>query len=124
MAETDAEPLGYAIGQMDQRPWGDWTVLDMGQGYIVKRIRVRPGGRLSLQRHAHREERWVVAEGSARVPLDSAVMTLAVGQSVAIGPRAVHRVENIADEWLVFIELQLGAVLDEDDSERRGAHFC
>lgn len=110
--------LSYSVGQKDERPWGGWAVLDVGNNYIVKRIRVRPGGRLSLQRHQHREERWMVAAGSVQVNLDGQVMHLGVGQSVAIGPRAIHRAENVTPFWGVFIELQLGAILAEDDIER------
>ena len=59
----------YAAGQNDVRPWGEWTVLDAGPGYVVKRIRVTPGGILSLQRHRHRAEEWTVVTGVARVTL-------------------------------------------------------
>ena len=108
----------YGIGESDQRPWGDWTVLDAGPGYAVKRIRVRPGGRLSLQRHAHREERWTVASGLGRATLGENVMDIRPGETVAIGPRMIHRLENPGAAWLVLIEVQLGALLAEHDIER------
>lgn len=108
----------YAVGQNDERPWGGWEVLDIGNDYVVKRIRIRPNGRLSLQRHQHREERWTVAQGIVQESLDGQVLQLGVGQSVAIGPRAIHRAENVTPFWAVFVELQLGSILSEDDIER------
>jgi mannose-6-phosphate isomerase-like protein (cupin superfamily) len=108
----------YAAGQRDSRPWGDWEVLDAGPGYAVKRIRVAPGGRLSLQKHQHRAEHWVVVEGVARVTIGTAVRDLAAGQSVDIDIGDVHRIENGGTEMVVIIELQRGAVLREDDIER------
>jgi mannose-6-phosphate isomerase-like protein (cupin superfamily) len=108
----------YAAGQRDLRPWGDWEVLDAGPGYAVKRIRVSPGGRLSLQKHQHRAEHWVVVAGVARVTVGADVRALAAGQSVDIDIGAVHRIENAGAETVVIIELQRGAVLREDDIER------
>jgi len=108
----------YRIGDADERPWGDWSVLDSGPGYAVKRIRVRPGGKLSLQRHAHREERWTVASGHARATLGEQVVDVRPGETVAITPRMVHRLENPGTEWLVLIEVQLGRKLVEHDIER------
>ncbi len=108
----------YAVGQQDTRPWGDWAVLDAGPHYAVKRIRVHPGGRLSLQRHKHRVEHWVVVAGQARVTVDQRVLDLAPGESVDIGPGAVHRMENHGTVDMVLIELQRGAILREDDIER------
>ncbi len=108
----------YAAGQRDTRPWGDWEVLDAAPGYAVKRIRVSPGGRLSLQKHEHRAEHWVVVEGVARVTVGTDVRELVAGQSVDIDIGDVHRIENGGTETVVIIELQRGAVLREDDIER------
>ena len=109
---------GYRPGQHDTRPWGDWTVIDVGPGFAVKRIRVAPGGELSLQRHAHRGEHWVVVSGQATVTLDVARHTLGPGEAIAVPQGAVHRVANGGAADLVFIEVQHGAVLSEDDIER------
>lgn len=57
----------YALGQSDTRPWGDWRVIDVGPGYVVKRITVRPEQSLSLQRHRHRDEHWLVVTGTAQI---------------------------------------------------------
>ena len=109
---------GYAAGETDRRPWGRWTVLDVGPGYAVKRIEVVPGGRLSLQRHQYRAEQWIVVVGTALVTLDAATLEVAPGGTVAIGLGQVHRVENRGGEDLVFIEVQTGARLEETDIER------
>ncbi len=113
-----AEYGAYATGQSDRRPWGDWAVLDCGPGFVVKRIRVVPGGRLSLQRHQHRAEQWTVVAGTARVTVDAVQFDVPTGQSVNVPLRAVHRLENLGEEHVVFIEVQHGALLSEDDIER------
>ena len=108
----------YTSGESDRRPWGRWTVLDVGPGYAVKRIEVLPGGKLSLQRHRFRAEHWVVVAGTATVTLDDAVFDLPPGGTVRIGLGQVHRVENRGTDPVVFIEVQTGALLDETDIER------
>lgn len=108
----------YAAGQSDARPWGHWEVLDAGPGYAVKRIRVRPGGILSLQRHQFRSEQWTVVAGHARVTRNEEVLDVGAGESVAIGLGDVHRVANPGPGELVFIEVQTGRRLREDDIER------
>ena len=102
----------------DRRPWGTFTVLDEGEGYKVKRIEVLAGKRLSYQRHARRAEHWVVVAGAARVTLDGRDLTLSVGEAVDIAVGSAHRVANAGDETLVFIEVQRGDYLGEDDITR------
>jgi mannose-6-phosphate isomerase-like protein (cupin superfamily) len=108
----------YWAGQKDTRPWGDWEVLDAGDGYVIKRIRVLPGGQLSLQRHRHRSEHWVVASGRPIVTVGDTVVELRAGESVDIVIGALHRIVNHSDEIAVLIEMQRGALLREDDIER------
>lgn len=108
----------YAAGQCDRRPWGDWAVLDAAPGYAVKRITVTPGGRLSLQRHQHRVEHWFVVSGRAQVTRNAEVLSLGVGEGIDFAMGDVHRVANEGVEDLVFIEVQRGAILREDDIER------
>jgi mannose-6-phosphate isomerase len=102
----------------DERPWGSFTVLDEGAGYKVKRIEVLPGKRLSYQRHARRAEHWMVVGGEARVTLDGEERTVRVGETVDIGTETAHRVENPGAQTLVFIEIQRGDYLGEDDITR------
>ena len=108
----------YAAGQSDHRPWGDWAVLDAGPGFAVKRIRVIPGGVLSLQRHQHRAEQWTVVAGIARVTRNTETIDLLAGESIGIGLGDIHRIANPDSTDMVFIEVQTGRDLREDDIER------
>ena len=108
----------YAAGQSDRRPWGDWAVIDAGPGFAVKRIRVVPGGVLSLQRHQHRAEQWTVVAGTARVTRNTETIELMAGESIGIGLGDIHRIANPGTTDMVFIEVQTGRDLREDDIER------
>jgi mannose-6-phosphate isomerase-like protein (cupin superfamily) len=108
----------YALGQRDERPWGTWEIIAVGPNYAVKRIVVRSGQRLSLQRHAFRAEHWLIVGGFAQVTRGTEIFPLSPGEHVAIGRGDVHRIENLGTEDLVFIEVQHGERLDEDDIER------
>lgn len=100
------------------RPWGSYTVLEEGQGYKVKRVTVKPGGRLSLQMHHRRSEHWVVIAGTARVTRGEEIFDLTVGQSTAIPTQTPHRLENPGASTLHIIEVQNGPYLGEDDIVR------
>ncbi|MEK9672774.1 MAG: mannose-1-phosphate guanylyltransferase/mannose-6-phosphate isomerase [Rhodospirillaceae bacterium] len=100
------------------RPWGSYTDIDRGARFKVKRLTVKPGGRLSLQTHKHRAEHWVVVEGVATVTRDDDVMTLQPDQSTYILPGMVHRLENRGEQDLQLIEVQVGDYLEEDDIQR------
>jgi mannose-6-phosphate isomerase-like protein (cupin superfamily) len=99
----------------ETRPWGEFHVLEEHEGYKVKRLRVTPGGRLSLQSHRHRGEHWTVVNGIATVTVGDKVTTLARSQSVDIPKGAVHRLENHHSDVLDVIEVQFGDYLGEDD---------
>ncbi len=102
----------------ETRPWGAFTVLAEGPRYKVKRIVVKPQGRLSLQSHKHRSEHWTVAFGVATATVGDAVLTLTPGQSVDIALGERHRLENFAEVDLELIEVQFGDYLGEDDIVR------
>lgn len=104
--------------RFDRRPWGTFTVLDEGENFKVKRIEVLPGKRLSYQQHAQRAEHWVVVQGSAKVTLDGRDIVVNPGEAVDIAIGMAHRVENPGNEPLVFIEVQRGSYLGEDDIVR------
>lgn len=104
--------------KFDRRPWGTFTVLDEGDGFKVKRIEVLPGKRLSYQKHAQRAEHWVVVQGTAKVTLDDEEINIPAGQAIDIAIGSAHRVENADRELLVFIEVQRGPYLGEDDIVR------
>ena len=100
------------------RPWGSYRGLDRGERFLVKRIVVKPGGRLSLQRHKHRAEHWVVVRGTARVTIGDDVRDLNENESAYIPIGTVHRLENRGAQPLELIEVQTGNHLSEDDIER------
>jgi mannose-6-phosphate isomerase-like protein (cupin superfamily) len=100
------------------RPWGSFRTLAHGEGWQVKRIVVKPGGRLSLQKHGRRAETWVVASGRANVTVDEGRRMLGPGETVEIPLGAIHRLENPGPEPLELIEVQRGSYLGEDDIVR------
>ena len=97
------------------RPWGSYQSVDMGERHQVKRIVVKPGGRLSLQKHHHRSEHWIVVRGAARVTVNEMVKTVHENESIYIPIGAVHRLENPGKISLELIEVQTGSYLGEDD---------
>jgi mannose-1-phosphate guanylyltransferase/mannose-6-phosphate isomerase len=101
-----------------KRPWGSFRRLGIGNGWQVKQIVVKPGGQLSLQKHAQRAETWVVTSGEALVTVDSRQSRLGPGETVSIPLGAVHRLENPAEVPLELIEVQRGGYLGEDDIVR------
>ena len=107
----------------EERPWGSFTVLDEGANYKVKRIEVLPGKRLSYQKHARRAEHWMIVQGTARFTLDDQELIVAIGETVDIPIGAAHRVENPGPEKLIFIEIQRGDYLGEDDIVRLSDDF-
>jgi mannose-1-phosphate guanylyltransferase/mannose-6-phosphate isomerase len=97
------------------RPWGWYQTLELQGRFQVKRIVVYPGGKLSLQKHFHRAEHWVVVRGTARVTVDNDLRELTENQSVYIPLGAVHRLENPGKIDVEIIEVQTGSYLGEDD---------
>jgi mannose-1-phosphate guanylyltransferase / mannose-6-phosphate isomerase len=101
-----------------QRPWGCYDSIDRGERFQVKRIVVKPGGRLSLQMHHHRAEHWVVVRGTARVTRGEETFLLSENQSTYIPLGVTHRLENPGKTPLEIIEVQSGCYLGEDDIVR------
>lgn len=97
------------------RPWGSYQSIDTGDRHQVKRIVVKPGGRLSLQKHHHRSEHWIVVRGAARVTVNELVKTVHENESIYIPIGAVHRLENPGKILLELIEVQTGSYFGEDD---------
>lgn len=115
--KTHGHPEAWSHARID-RPWGWYESLERGEGYQVKRIVVRPGGRLSLQTHRFRAEHWVVVSGEARVTVGDTVDILKPGEHVHIPLGAVHRLENFGRTLVELIEVQNGSYLGEDDIVR------
>jgi mannose-1-phosphate guanylyltransferase/mannose-6-phosphate isomerase len=101
-----------------QRPWGSYTVLEEHHGYKMKRITVYPGASLSLQRHQHRSEHWIVVSGTATVVRGDEELIVSKNESTYIPIGVMHRLENRGRIPLQLIEVQVGEYLEEDDIER------
>ena len=110
-SEAATHPIVY-------RPWGSYQSIDAGPRHQVKHIMVKPGHKLSLQKHAHRAEHWVVVSGTARVTRDEDLLTLRENMSVYLPVGCVHRLENPGPGPLHLIEVQSGSYLGEDDIVR------
>ena len=100
------------------RPWGTYTILEDSNGYKIKKIVVKPNSRLSLQKHFHRNEHWIVVSGSATVTIDDKTFTLNPNESTYIKAGQLHRLENQGKLPLVIIEAQVGEYTGEDDIVR------
>ena len=107
-----------ALHREVHRPWGSYDSVDVGARFQVKRIKVKPGARLSLQSHTQRAEHWIVVSGTARVTRDNDVFELHANQSTYIPIGARHRLENPGTQMLELIEVQSGDYLGEDDIVR------
>jgi mannose-1-phosphate guanylyltransferase / mannose-6-phosphate isomerase len=107
-----------ALHREVHRPWGSYDSVDVGDGFQVKRIKVKPGAALSLQSHNRRAEHWIVVRGTARVTRNNDVFELFANQSTYIPIGAKHRLENPGAEVLELIEVQSGDYLGEDDIVR------
>ncbi|MFH1139798.1 MAG: phosphomannose isomerase type II C-terminal cupin domain [Pseudomonadota bacterium] len=115
MVKNQIEPAGY----IDHRPWGYYLVLADESDHKVKRIVLNQAQRISFQRHGKRSEHWFLVQGEALVTLNDRTIKLFTGQSIDIPRGAWHRVQNIGEANLSFIEVQTGEYFGEDDIERR-----
>ncbi|MCP5272751.1 MAG: mannose-1-phosphate guanylyltransferase/mannose-6-phosphate isomerase [Burkholderiaceae bacterium] len=119
VARLGAEQRGeHALHRKVHRPWGWYDSIDMGERFQVKRILVKPGASLSLQKHHHRAEHWIVVSGTAEVTNGDQVILLAENQSTYIPLGQVHRLANPGRVPLEIIEVQSGSYLGEDDIVR------
>ena len=108
----------YRLHLTVARPWGAYTVLQEGPGFKIKRIEVKPGASLSLQRHRRRSEHWVVVRGRADVTRGDDVFSIAANESTFIPLGTKHRLANRGTEPLLMIEVQCGDYVGEDDIVR------
>lgn len=111
------------IHRLVYRPWGSYLGLETGPGFQIKRLTVNPGNRLSLQRHHHRSEHWVVVHGTADVELDGTHSFIRPGESTFVPAGVMHRLGNSGKIPLEVIEVQIGEYLEEDDIERSEDDF-
>lgn len=108
----------FLIHKTAYRPWGYYTVLQKGEGFLTKCICVNPHSKLSLQYHHHRSEHWVVLEGQATVQKGEKIHTLSSGESIDLEVKEPHSLENETDMPLKILEVQKGDILDEEDIVR------
>ncbi|MBQ9731635.1 MAG: phosphomannose isomerase type II C-terminal cupin domain [Alphaproteobacteria bacterium] len=108
----------YKRGDSDVRPWGTWEVLDTGTNFCVKKIKVNPGGKLSLQLHHFRSEHWIIVKGRALITLGDEMISKKAGENIFIPEETKHRIQNDTNSDVEFIEVQIGDNLDENDIVR------
>jgi mannose-1-phosphate guanylyltransferase len=135
---SDAQVVGTLVGMLKERPetagltethrtsyrpWGGYSSLIVGERYQVKRLFVNPGKSLSLQRHRHRSEHWVVVRGTAEVTVGPKIEILSENQSIYVPLGEVHRLANRGKIPLELVEVQTGSYLGEDDIERFDDEF-
>lgn len=113
----------YNVHLTGHRPWGTYTILEDSSGYKIKRIEVKPSKRLSLQKHFHRNEHWIVISGSATVTIEDKTFILNPNESTYIKAGQLHRLENQGKLPLVIIEAQVGEYTGEDDIVRYNDDF-
>ncbi len=118
--ENRSEPLRHSTCH---RPWGNYRTVDTGDRFQVKRITVKPGAKLSLQKHYHRAEHWIVVHGTAIVQCGDDRQLLHENQSVYIPVGTEHRLENPGKIALELIEVQSGGYLGEDDIVRLSDNY-
>lgn len=121
-----ADPETSALTEIHQtthRPWGGYSSVLVGDRFQVKRLFVKPGKRLSLQKHKHRSEHWVVVHGTAEAQVDDKTLTLQENESIYIPQGAIHRLANPGTTLLELIEVQTGSYLGEDDIIRLEDEF-
>ena len=106
------------LGKIYKRPWGSYETFVLEKNYQVKRLIVKSGGYLSLQKHFKRAEHWVIVAGTPTVIVGKKKKKLAPGDHVYIPVDTVHRVMNLSKKPVVFIEVQYGSYLGEDDIVR------
>jgi mannose-1-phosphate guanylyltransferase len=113
--QSVAAHLPQNSAELVLRPWGNFECIERELSHNIKRLKVKPGERLSLQEHRYRAETWHVIEGTARVTLDGKTLDIGPGESVHIPQGAVHRLANTTEEPLIIIEIQTGTYFGEDD---------
>jgi mannose-6-phosphate isomerase-like protein (cupin superfamily) len=101
------------------RPWGRWFVLDVDQGFKVKKLEILPDQAISLQYHIHRTETWTIVQGEGKVIVDGNVFSVKKGDTFFVPRQSIHKITNThLKEILIAIEVQIGEICREDDIVR------
>jgi len=106
------------LGNIEEKPWGNYHVIAKNTGYQIKEIKVFKGQKLSLQKHQSRSEFWQIIKGKSKIIIENDHYYLKEKEHIYIPKDTIHRIENIGKEDLIFIEIQLGENLTEDDIVR------
>ena len=106
------------LGDIEERPWGNYHIIAKNLGYQIKEIKVSVNSKLSLQKHQNRAEFWQIIKGNCMVIVDEKEYELEDNDSIYIPKNTLHRIENIGNQELIFIEIQLGKDLKEEDIVR------
>ncbi len=110
--------IEYKLGDYEERPWGEWKVIAVGDDFIIKHLRVNPGYRSSLQRHRGRSEHWIILSGELVASVDGKDKKLGPADQIYIPTGSTHRMQNSDSGEVTFIEIQTGNLLSESDIER------
>tara|TARA_B100000767_G_C19680959_1_gene499565 strand:- start:383 stop:1162 length:780 start_codon:yes stop_codon:yes gene_type:complete len=116
--ESSSELTKNYLGNVEKRPWGNYHVIAKNKGYQIKEIKVSQGSKLSLQKHKNRSEFWQIVKGKSKITIEDSEHYLKEREYIYIPKNTVHRIENIGKKDLIFIEIQLGENLKEDDIVR------
>ena len=113
--ESSSQLTKNYLGNVEKRPWGNYHVIAKNIGYQIKEICVFEGAKLSLQKHQKRSEFWQIVKGKSKITLDDKEYYLKEKEHIYIPKNTIHRIENVGVGNLIFIEIQLGEDLKEDD---------
>jgi len=113
--ESSSKLTKNYLGDVEKRPWGNYHIIARNTGYQIKEIKVSQGSKLSLQKHNNRSEFWQIVKGKSKITIEGDEYYLSEGEHIYIPKDTIHRIENIGKEELIFIEIQLGESLKEED---------
>jgi cytidyltransferase-like protein len=116
--ESSSKLTKNYLGNVENRPWGNYHIIAKNTGYQIKEIKVSKGSKLSLQKHKKRSEFWQIVKGESKIIINNTEHYLKKTEHIYIPKNTIHRIENIGAEELIFIEIQLGEDLIEDDIVR------
>ena len=113
--ESSSQLTKNYLGNIEDRPWGNYHIIAKNTGYQIKEIKVNKRSKLSLQKHKSRSEFWQIVKGESKITIENNEYYLKEKEHIYIPKNTIHRIENIGKEDLIFIEIQLGKDLNEDD---------
>ena len=113
--ESSSQLTKNYLGNIEKRPWGNYHIIAKNTGYQIKEIKINQKSKLSLQKHENRSEFWQIVRGKSKITIENQEHFLKEKEHIYIPKKTIHRIENIGKEDLIFIEIQLGENLKEED---------